>query len=534
MRLLLLTLLINTSFVKAASVYCSNGDCTGQDANSTIAFTNGDLNKTVMWVSAIADSILNVINPSGQQPRDANIFVRNQDSTKELNLSIGSTLQDISGGRVDVYTDIFDTIGIDVSSNNGANGKNSSVICAEQFRDRILGSSAASYWNSDSRTGLPTSSCVSADTEWMNNQFACPSGYTEQPNDTVTVTRISKKNKCVSSYTTNRCVSRTYDVTCKVNIKRKNCGNVPYSLQDNDAVYIQPMASDSYDNGLCSDYEEKILMGKHFAISTSDDSIYSGDDSLEIYSFKKTGTTFDITGRVTEKKRKELLDDDLNVCEYIATQATTVTASYNISHFNPDTNVTTYTKESGFGEITYHDDSRSSFYFPLPDNATNSKNSSITNSDYRIVLKPWLGMTSFASLKPWMGGVPDIKNCLGLDGSSLSDINCDRTPGPAFTVTYYIIDRYGMRSSYLTFTVPESYKSVQVCRNYNYHFVFNECGAFSCRDKNVFGSGTSCQTYRLVSLQGLPCPYADFYPANRDGTHYYGSCYVGGINNYGY
>lgn len=408
--------------VFSATVDCSNGDCS-YDSLVEVSNISSSTEYTNIWVNNIIDDTFSLIVPLNEIPRNAFIYLNNGVKNKTLNISSGSTVIGYDGPDFKIVTDIFSSINISGSGISGVNGKNSTNICAERFSSGYYGQTALDYWNQRD-TGKSNLSCDNDDVDWVNDQFSCPSGYNLGGN-TVNLSRLVTKRKCSAGFNQAICLKRTYDVTCNMNIVRRKCGNEVYSLADHSDYYNPKSASVIFNSAKCT--------GEGF--------------------FKKSGDILERRFRISEKTRLQYPSNE-DLCNYLISNQTGFNASWD---YTWNDNGVWRTEEVFEKEVSYEDGVvKRQFYFPLPDNITDSEGNTILPDDIRVGLKAW-GTGNFSTItsSAVTMGKRMIHNCLGLDGSAPNDFLCDRTPGEAFDITFNIIDSKGNKSRDLVVKIPE-------------------------------------------------------------------------------
>jgi hypothetical protein len=495
--------------LNAADIYCSNGGCAAQDANSSIVFSNGNATKTVIWVNTLLDSVLTISVPAQTIPRNANIYIQNQDRNKDLTIHSGSTIPNTPGGDVNVYSDIFNILAIDSSGLSGTNGKHSSEICAANMQSGLLGTAAQTYWNSRQAPLSPTS-CAATDETWIDSQFSCPVGYTYQATDSVTVKRIERKNKCASNYFKNRCVKRTYDLVCRFDITRRVADNTSYELKDHYSYYIPPMPNGGFNIARYS---------------------YIGSG------YYNSGRYFDITYKVTDKQLASF-PTPKTLCADLFTNQVKFTAYFNLLAAPGVVPAVTHVNST----TASLDTNTGIFQIPLPDSGTDSRGGTLDYTNTRIIIKSMnsLGFYVDNLARDDVSYGPrtrrEFTHCLGMGGSLATSPVCTKIPGPAYSFTYNIVDQYGAISQDLVLNVPASNSRTLYLYMYSntpYQAVWDGGAAYSYRYQtntstcNTGSRGNSTLAQRCVCTSGTLTVNAFKF----NGT-YYDTCSVHGYWSY--
>jgi len=418
-----------------SEIDCSNGDC--HTTTATITQTAGDANYTALWISNIIGDV-SFFTPQGNTPRDSKIYLVNRNANRNLNINLASTIPNSSGGNIDLVSDIFNIIQVNSSGNVGKNGVNSSLLCAQAFKRGDFGAEGISYWND--RDGLDDTRCLAEDIAYLDQKFSCPSGYLENSSGDVNVSRIEKKRKCVSLYNRSQCIRRTYDLNCTFDIIRKKSDNLSYDLKDHAGFYIASPFGSTYDPARYS-------------------SIPGG--------YYRSGRTFTQNIRVFEKDLTRFSTEN-ELCVWAFENQTKFVAFWNTTYDNNGVITPTTTRTYN---VPFDDGNQTSFHFPLPDSGLDSRGNPIDYSKARIILKSpnasgfyndfisRNGEKSLYYAKPQRG----FRDCIGLNSSALNDYICNKIPGPAFSMTYNILDEYGVMSQDLTFNIGSSRtRSVQL------------------------------------------------------------------------
>lgn len=455
---LIMFFFINHTTARASQIECSDGGCSS-DPSVTVTAISGTANYSTLWVSSFVDSVMEIITPSGKVPRDNRLFIRNGDKTKDLMINLSSDLSNINGGNSVIISDVFDNIIINSKGSSGNDGKSSTQICADSFKAGDYGIVPSQYWT-DRDSGLDQNNCVAEDIDYLDSKFSCPSGYTERLNGNVSVTRIEKKKKCSALYNQTRCVKRTFDVTCKMSIVRNVCGNQNYSISDHGDYYISKPFGMVFETSECVDLPNSLK------ISGDSLTFYYRVDEAKLQSFST----------------KELLCNDLlvNGTKFVAT----FDYLYNDNGIWKTDKIKYKTAEFIDGGT------KRAFYWPIPDDMIDSKGDVISPSEMRVVLKSW-DILGLKNLKTYGNPRKEIQNCMGLDGSALDDFLCDRAPGPAFTIKYNLIDKYGALSEELTLNIPEGRTQPVWVYAYNQNWFDAYQGEISCDSPDSPCTGTT-------------------------------------------
>lgn len=526
MKNLIFTLLIlsTQSFGQVVSeIDCSNGDC--HTTTATITQTAGDADYTALWISNIIGDV-RFYTPPGNTPRDSKIYMVNRNSNRNLNINLTSTIPNSNGGDIDLVSDIFNIIQVNSSGNFGKNGVNSSNLCAQAFKRGDFGPEGVSYWND--RDGLDDNKCLAEDMNFLDQKFSCPTGYNENSSGDVSVNRISKMRKCVSLYNRSQCIRRTYDLNCTFDVIRRVDDNSSYDLKDHPGYYFSRPLNSNYDASRIS-------------------SVPGG--------FFRSGRTFTQTLRVLEKDLNRFSTEN-ELCVWALENQPKFSAFWNTTIDN--NGVITPSTTRTFN-VSFDDSNLTAFHFPLPDSGTDSKGNPIDYTKARIIVKSpnsggfYEDFTSRNGLKtthyhrPYRG----FKDCIGLNGSAVNDYICNKIPGPAFSITYNIVDEYGVLSEDLTFNIPSSRsRTAQLFRfaaeygSYNFNCTPGSAFSFDFNGTVVTNCNVKGDAY-VGAFNGNDYMYIVMYNWNyngngfhSDGAGYFGTGggsgqYFNGIENDG-
>lgn len=222
----LLFILPISGFSQDKQIICQNTTC------STNFLPQSSIDKTLFTSILMGNNNLQNVSvsvPDGDKPRSVRLYVEQNSTTFDKNLTIDLSSQNSAHNAADtlVIADIFNNVNIKTNGFQGANGKDASMQCAESFKAGAtgFGESAKSEFEFRRITDLtlPTNRCSFVDIQYLqDNNFTCgEEGYSEidANNPSVLVRRLKGKYRCVGLSYHNVCLSKTVRVECKWKIK---------------------------------------------------------------------------------------------------------------------------------------------------------------------------------------------------------------------------------------------------------------------------------------------------------------------------
>lgn len=489
MKIIILSLLYSLGLFAqqtVSEINCSEGGCF-PDNTINVYYNSSDNEKSMNWINSFSGNTLRVYTPINRTPRNALIYASNGNPTKKIEINLSSTLGNSNAGDILLVTDIIGEININSSGNFGKNGKNTSVLCAENFKSGKYGQEAMDYWESRD-SSLPPNNCVGQDLSYLNGTFTCPSGYDEKINPEINVERIIYKRKCAALYTKTRCLKRQYLVNCKMNVIRGRCGDQVQRLEDNGKYYISKNPRISNDPSKCS---------------INSNGLYNSGD---IFNVDYIVDEKDIIGFASTAQACEYLFDKANYFKASFKETISIDGHYQ--------EIETYEKT-----VTFLDSEKRKFNWPLPNNIKDSKGDDLDSHNMYIMIESWLRngqsiemLNTLKNSKDKLFNIRGFKNCMGLDGSSPTDYECEKELGDEFKVKFYIIDKYGKRSNPLIAKIPASNSRLVYVYAYGYYtqvMLANVTDPIPSRFKTRW-HGTNPLPYCLSNWSNVHCLMKDW------------------------
>jgi hypothetical protein len=278
----------------------------------------------------------------------------------------------------------------------GTNGKNSSVLCAERFRNGTYGTVAMVNFNN--RHGI-NDVCDSIDLTYLKtNNFTCPSGYLESSIADIELEQLNEKRTCKANITKSLCAKKSYDLTCRSH------SSGPYCCSDNSVRVF----SNYTDNIIPTSYLSSI--GKCNPLNCS---------------IMSDGLFFDKTVRIygeSVKNSYQCLNDMMSVTFADNTISRSITSpSSSLIRNSIDLTGTLIVKNS-VGVV-------------------------VPASNYRVII------TNVNELK---SAGTELRGCFNLNGSADNNYSCDIKPGAAVSVKMRIIDFNGNNSNEIVTNISQN------------------------------------------------------------------------------
>lgn len=449
MKKFLLFLLFMQLFAMEAfgqsDISCGEGNC-NIPPSTDVQYTGGGSNYTSFDLVPLSEDV-NITTDEGDRPENTRASAQfNSLHSESFNADL-SGQDEGDAGSIFLVTDIVDQITLMLDGAMGDAGMSSSEICGENFMTGVYGTDAQTYFN-NRRAADPelSNECDLEDIEWVNsNKFMCPGGFEESPTANVDVTRYQARRQCQGNIQTTRCVKRSYTVSCESNrIMDRCCDEAPYSWDDKqgDGTLTPPYSNATCNPTKCSQLGESTWY-----------------ESGEVAKLEFEAWEHEIISMAPDelcKLKKNQLEKPL---VYYSTTVREIEGDENSPLVpGPDVN---YTE-------TLTLDNDGNFVIPIPD-VVNFPNSDTPNtlsaSDVRVKIHK-----NESTL--------EVANCFGLDGSDLTDRECERVhPGEAANngLVISFLNKLGVESNKLYISVQSSSKRncSLVAQEKSYTFYFS-------------------------------------------------------------
>jgi hypothetical protein len=477
-------LFVISNLASAGTIECQksggNGTCIPADINTLtyrtgVDTTNSLTSQTTVWVSSVVDSVFNLVVPNNSIPRDVISYVRNTNPSLDINLNMSSDRFPYNSGNATIITSLVHDLKIISDGKNGTKGSDSSELCANAFANGSLGSVAKSYWNNGRTNASNPNKCEQGDMTYANNMFACPSGYTLNPNipsDTIEITKVIQKRRCSTQVNQPICIGRTANIKCITNlVSNIKCDVTDKKWEDLGDFYNQPPQGSKCDT-------TKYLAGD---ISNSTDR--SG----------RSGDITNIEARIFEKQFILASSNIENACKQELERHIPMKISWSVPFFDQEIGQNSYHPGNSLKierPTSIKNELNNQFTIPLIDNINSINGDDLTPSNLRYYIT---GIDSAVNIDPRSV----LKNCLGLNGSNPGRLQCERTTGPPFWIGIGLIDKYGNKSNTLRIQIPEG--------RFGYHYKMHIANV-------IIGNNGCDQNF---------CPYGQFFEFYSGSDHYY-------------
>jgi hypothetical protein len=409
------------SHSQVLEIDCAVNDCS-YDNDLNVINIGGEAEFTAFEIFP-NDKDIKIFTPTGQDTRNVRTNILNQSAAgQSLEVDLRSTTSTTGAGSLVLIGDRFSTLDIKLDGANGVSGKDATVLCAENYKSGVYG--ADSKTNFDQRriddTGLNNDNCDITDVNYLkDNKYVCPAGLTEVFSPDVDVERIKQKRRCSGASQRSRCVRRTLDIACNLELV-----GTPAPICCNDTSAYTVASNTRY----------PLLDG--WTCDPSD------CGAFDLSGVERSGLKREFTLRKAEKEILNGVTKDLCL-DYI----TNVAVAPEIIFVDNDTNEVTSLAVSRSGTT--------SFTFPVP----TIKN--VGGGGIEWVIEDMSG-ANFATCRGCSTSAQyAMSSCVGLSGSSDSDFNCSIPNSPSFSFKIRAMDVNGLISNQLTVTVAEGTRTFE-------------------------------------------------------------------------
>jgi len=262
MKLILLAMFIFMSSSSASVVNCDDFFCDGENINFDTITKTLDINLT-------EDTTKTINNISTGEPLD--LIIESNDSSGEnqfnsLELNVNGTTNNanFSSAYHVLLSEIMGDINAVFNGRSGAQGKNSSQICAENFVAGMFGQDAKDLFEDRriSNNSLSSNVCTSEDILFLESRFSCDEGETFSNRADIEVARTAERRMCSGTFRRAVCLKRRATLNCKTLLAGNNCCTEnPVAMSPATGSYYGSLDSWSCDPALCQAVEGKSYNG---------------------------------------------------------------------------------------------------------------------------------------------------------------------------------------------------------------------------------------------------------------------------------
>jgi hypothetical protein len=484
MKKFLLLILITQFIVLVAlgqdEISCGEGSC-NIPPSLDVQNTSGGSNYTSFDLVPLSQDV-DIIVDDGDRPENTRAAVDfNSRYVESFNVDLSGQAEG-DAGSIFIVTDIADQINLMLSGATGNPGMSSSQICGENFLSGAYGVAAQTFFNNRiiSDTDL-SNDCDLTDIEYIDdNEFSCPSGFSENLSPNVNVERFQSRRQCQGNFQQTRCVRRSYTIACESNRVMDRCcdeGNYQWSDKQGDGKLTAP-----YSGATCNPIKCSPL--------GSSDWYESGEVAVlnfEAWESEVLNTTPDELCKI----KKEALPKPSVFYSTMVHQIEGDTDSPLV----PGPNIN-YTEELPL-------DGNGNFLVPIPDVASfpnNDTTSSLPATE--VFVKIHKDESTLA-----------VSNCFGLDGSNLTDRECTRNnPGPAVSngLVISFMDKFGVASNKIYVNVASSSSTQCSLITFNHNWT------------NYFSNRVTDNGYTVGSNWRMPSYWGGLWESWMEGRMYPG------------
>jgi len=441
MKLILLAMFIFMSSSSASVVNCDDFFCDGENINFDTITKTLDINLT-------EDTTKTINNISTGEPLD--LIIESNDSSGEnqfnsLELNVNGTTNNanFSSAYHVLLSEIMGDINAVFNGRSGAQGKNSSQICAENFVAGMFGQDAKDLFEDRriSNNSLSSNVCTSEDILFLESRFSCDEGETFSNSADIEVARTAERRMCSGTFRRAVYLKRRATLNCRTLIAGDTCCTSQKSnFTATDADHIMPLDEWACDESLCQAIDGKTYSGSYL------------ETSVDLW------------------EHELQLGDEDNQCQAIF-------------------------------ENTYNTSVPVALSFQAPELDENSilemrdALSTISRDDTNFLLPQMNVSDSTSFIIGIQSSTVEIADSLGLNGSAPDDFLCRKTEkGDQGSITLYAVNEAGVKSNPLTINIQESRRAVNRTYSVEYRVITGVGFAGTLTSKKVDIAG--CKEWR--------------------------------------
>lgn len=205
--------------VPEKNIVCGFGQCV-PDSSFVPSIYTELANQTVIDLGNNNNATIKATLSPNQDPRNLVLMVNNNTTVgQNLILDLKSKKTEKNTGSLTLIGDIFNNINISLDGYDGATGQDASIICADRFKAGAYGENSKTFFI-NRRTNSPTLSlnrCDNQDIQHLQDtKFTCPNpDFRVSDFDTVQVSRVKFKQRCVGTSIRYKCVQRKIKLRCE-------------------------------------------------------------------------------------------------------------------------------------------------------------------------------------------------------------------------------------------------------------------------------------------------------------------------------
>jgi hypothetical protein len=200
------------------NIDCGFNQCTPRDFTPILYLEQPS--QTILEVGDNNNKKVSVNLPVSQDPRKLILSVNNNTVTgQDIDILLNSKQPEKNTEDFVLIGDIFKNIQINLNGYNGQTGKDASIICADRFKNGTYGLSSRDFFlnRRNSNPNLSINNCDNIDLQHIQNtKFQCDDDdFVLSSFDTVEVSRIKTKQKCIGTSIKYKCLQRQMKLSCE-------------------------------------------------------------------------------------------------------------------------------------------------------------------------------------------------------------------------------------------------------------------------------------------------------------------------------